>query len=108
MMNRASITTILAASLLAASPAALAQTPEPVGVEPCDRFLAAHELCVASAPEAARPAMRQSIEQSRANWREAVRRDERARRPVAAQCRQSLETIGGRLQQAYGCSFPAP
>lgn len=103
-LRLAFLLTFASASIAAAQSSAL--DAPPVGIAACDEFLAAYEACIRTkVPEAARPAMLQSVIQSRASWREALARTEVARRTVTAQCQQSREIIGKRLEAAHGCRF---
>ncbi|MBX7186839.1 MAG: hypothetical protein K1Y01_16980 [Vicinamibacteria bacterium] len=87
---------------VAAAPAAAA-APE-FGVAECDDYLAKYVACVDSkVPEAARAALRQSLDQTKAQWKQAASTPE-GKNGLAMACKQMTETAKTSMT-AYGCSF---
>lgn len=74
-----------------------------IGVAECDDYLAKYEACLSgNVPEASRAAMQQSLEATRAGWRQALATPG-GRESLAAACTQMRET-SRQTMQAYGCS----
>ena len=86
----------------AAAPATTA-TGDSIGIPECDNYLAKYEACVAGkVPEAARDALRQSLEQTRAAWRSAAA-NEATKAGLANACTQAHDAAKASLN-AYGCT----
>ena len=100
--------TWIAAAALAAAPA-WAQDTAPVGVEACDKFIAAYQQCAAT--PGLLPAVKTSIEGAipdlRNNFRTSAGRGAQARAGVAAQCLQIHDSLRQSLVQNFKCDFPA-
>lgn len=95
----------------AAAPAATqaAAAPAPAagaefGVPECDDYMTKYLACVDSkVPEAARAALRQSLDQAKAQWKQAASTPE-GKSGLAMACKQMTETAKVSMT-AYGCSF---
>ena len=86
-----------------APPAAPAAAAE-FGVAECDDYMAKYVACIDSkVPEAARTAMRQSLDQTKAQWKQAASTPE-GKNGLAMACKQMTETAKASMT-AYGCSF---
>ena len=84
----------------AAAPAAAAE----FGVAECDDYMAKYLACVDSkVPEAARAALRQSLDQTKAQWKQAASTPE-GKSTLAMACKQMTESAKASMA-AYGCSF---
>jgi hypothetical protein len=94
-----------AAAPAAAAPAAPAAAGgAEFGVKECDDYLAKYVACVDSkVPEAARAALRQSLDQTKAQWKQAAATPQ-GKDALATACRQMTETAKTSMT-AYGCSF---
>lgn len=78
-------------------------TADSVGVPECDDYLNRYKACLTSkVPEAARTALNQSLEQTRAAWRSAAA-NAGAKEALASTCKQSREALKASLS-AYGCT----
>lgn len=88
---------------------ARAQDSAPVGVEACDKFLAAYQQCAAT--PGLLPAARTSIEAAlpslRDNFRTSANASPRARATVAAQCLQVHDAMRKSLAETFKCDFSA-
>ena len=74
------------------------------GVPECDDYMAKYVACVdGKVPEAARAALRQSLDQTKAQWKQAASTPE-GRSGLAMACKQMTETAKVSMT-AYGCSF---
>jgi hypothetical protein len=74
-----------------------------IGVAECDDYLAKYEACLTgNVPEASRAAMQQSLDATRAGWRQALATPG-GRDSLAAACTQMRET-SRQTMQAYGCT----
>ena len=90
----------------AQAPAAAAPAPaaSEFGVAECDDYLAKYLACVDSkVPEAARAALRQSLDQTKAQWKQAASTPE-GKSTLAMACKQMTETSKTAMT-AYGCTF---
>ena len=93
----------------AAAPAATQAAPAPAaaaefGVAECDDYMTKYLACVDSkVPEAARAALRQSLDQTKAQWKQAASTPE-GKSGLAMACKQMTETAKASMT-AYGCSF---
>jgi len=95
----------------AAAPAATqapAAAPAPsgaaFGVAECDDYMAKYLACVDSkVPEAARAALRQSLEQTKVQWTQAASTPQ-GKAGLAMACKQMTETSKAAMA-AYGCTF---
>lgn len=93
----------------AAAPAATPAAPPPAaaaefGVAECDDYMTKYAACIDSkVPEAARAALRQSLDQTKAQWKQAASTPE-GRSGLAMACKQMTETARASMT-AYGCSF---
>ena len=86
-----------------APPAAPAAAAE-FGVAECDDYMAKYVACIDSkVPEAARTALRQSLDQTKAQWKQAASTPE-GKNGLAMACKQMTETAKASMT-AYGCSF---
>lgn len=84
----------------APAPAAAAE----FGVAECDDYMTKYLACVDSkVPEAARAALRQSLDQTKAQWKQAAATPE-GKSGLAMACKQMTETAKVSMT-AYGCSF---
>jgi hypothetical protein len=84
----------------AAAPAATSE----FGVPECDDYLTKYLTCVDSkVPEAARAALRQSLDQTKAQWKQAASTPE-GKSSLAMACKQMTETSKTAMS-AYGCTF---
>lgn len=87
----------------AAQPAAAPATADSVGVPECDDYLSRYQACVDSkVPEAARSALKQSLDQTRASWRAAMATPG-GKEGMAAACKQARETAKTSMSP-YGCT----
>jgi len=88
----------------AAAPAdamAAAPTADSVGVPECDDYLKKYEACVsAHVPAAAQAALKQSLDQTRAGWKQAITAG--GKDSLAAACTQMKASASASLK-AYGC-----
>lgn len=74
------------------------------GVAECDNYMKKYMACIDShVPEAARAMVRQSLDQSREQWRRAAATQE-GKQGLAAACQQA-ETTSRAAMQAYGCQW---
>ena len=93
----------------AAAPTQAAAAPVPAaaaefGVAECDDYMTKYLACVDSkVPEAARAALRQSLDQTKAQWKQAASTPE-GKSGLAMACKQMTETAKVSMT-AYGCSF---
>ena len=89
----------------AAAPAdatAAAATVESLGVPECDDYLAKYEACIsAHVPAAAQAAFKQSLDQTRAGWKQAIASG--GKDSLAAACTQMKASASASLK-AYGCA----
>jgi hypothetical protein len=93
-----------AAAPAAAAPAAAPATGAEFGVKECDDYLAKYVACVDSkVPEAARAALRTSLDQTKAQWKQAASTPQ-GKDALATACKQMTETAKTSMT-AYGCSF---
>ena len=87
----------------AATPAASAAVADSTGVPECDDYLSKYQACVDSkVPEAARAALRQSLDQTRAAWRSAMTTPG-GKNGMAAACTQARDAAKTSMA-AYGCT----
>ena len=94
-----------AATSAPAKPAATAPlvTADSVGVPECDDYLSKYQACVDSkVPDAARVALKLSIDQTRAAWRTAATAPA-AKEGLATACKQAREATRTSMS-AYGCT----
>jgi hypothetical protein len=85
-----------------AKPAAVA-TADSVGIPECDDYLTKYQACVESkVPEAARGALKQSIDQTRAAWRIAAG-NPGGKEGLAAACKQARDASKTAMS-SYGCT----
>lgn len=92
----------------APAPTQAAAAPVPAaaefGVAECDDYMTKYLACVDSkVPEAARAALRQSLDQTKAQWKQAASTPE-GKSGLAMACKQMTETAKVSMT-AYGCSF---
>jgi len=93
-----------AAAPAATAPAAAAPAVAEFGVPECDDYMAKYVACVDSkVPEAARAALRQSLDQTKAQWKQAAATPE-GKSTLAMACKQMTETAKTSMS-AYGCTF---
>jgi hypothetical protein len=86
-----------------AATAAPLATADSVGVPECDDYLNKYQACVDSkVPEAARGALKQSLDQTRAAWRTAAA-NPGGREGLAMACKQAREASKASMS-AYGCT----
>lgn len=94
------------ASTAAATPAAAPAMTAPadsVGIPECDDYLTKYQTCVATkAPEAARAMLKQSLDQTRAAWKNAMATPS-GKDALASACKQAHETTKASMA-AYGCT----
>jgi len=90
-------------------PTAAAPTPVPaasgdvVGVAECDDYLTKYEACLTGqVPESARAALQQSLDATRAGWKQAAA-SPGGRDGLKSACEQMI-TAARQSMQAYGCS----
>ena len=87
----------------AAAPAAAPAVAD-FGVAECDDYMAKYLACVDSkVPEAARATMRQTLEQTKAQWKQAASTPQ-GKSSLAMACKQMTESAKASMT-AYGCSF---
>ena len=92
-----------AATSASAKPAAAVATADSVGVPECDDYLTKYQACVESkVPEAARGALKQSIDQTRAAWRTAAS-NPGGKEGLAAACKQARDASKTAMS-SYGCT----
>jgi len=92
-----------AATPPAATPPASAAVADSTGVPECDDYLSKYQACVDSkVPEAARAALRQSLDQTRAAWRSAMTTPG-GKNGMAAACTQARDAAKTSMA-AYGCT----
>jgi hypothetical protein len=88
----------------AQAPAAAAPAPVEFGVPECDEYLTKYLTCIDSkVPEAARASVRQSVEQTKAAWKQAASTPE-GKAGLAMGCKQATEAAKMAMT-AYGCTF---
>ncbi len=90
----------------AQAPAAPAAAPvaSEFGVPECDDYLTKYLTCIDSkVPEAARASVRQSVEQTKAAWKQAAATPE-GKAGLAMGCKQATEAARTAMT-AYGCTF---
>ena len=98
----------------AATPAAAAPTASAApaagaaasgfGVPECDDYMAKYLACIDSkVPEAARAAVRQGVEQTKASWTQAAQTPQ-GKEGLAMACKQATEAAKAAMS-AYGCTF---
>jgi hypothetical protein len=93
-----------AAPVATQAPAAAAPATSEFGVAECDDYMAKYLACVDSkVPEAARAALRQSLDQTKAQWKQAASTPE-GKSTLAMACKQMTESAKTSMS-AYGCSF---
>jgi len=97
-----------AAAPAAQAPAAAAPAAAPAvagfGVAECDDYMAKYLACVDSkVPEAARATLRQSLDQTKAQWKQAASTPQ-GKSALATACKQMTESAKTSMS-AYGCSF---
>lgn len=91
-------------SMMAEQPAATAPAVSDFGVPACDQYMRKYVACVDSkVPEAARAAMKQSFEHSKAAWKQAASTPE-GRQHLAAACTQA-EATARQAMASYGCTW---
>jgi hypothetical protein len=82
--------------------AAVASTGEALGVPECDDYLTKYEACIsAHVPAASQDALKQSLDATRAGWKQAI--DAGGKDSLAAACTQMKESARTSLK-AYGCT----
>lgn len=87
-----------------AAPAAAAPAAVEFGVPECDEYLTKYLTCIDSkVPEAARASVRQSVEQTKAAWKQAASTPE-GKAGLAMGCKQATEAARMAMT-AYGCTF---
>jgi hypothetical protein len=95
-------TTAAPAQPVAAAPAAVAAS-DSIGIAECDDFLNKYHACVDSkVPEAARAALKQSLDQTRNAWRTAMTTPG-GKDTLAAACKQAHDASKASMA-AYGCT----
>lgn len=88
----------------AAAAGAASTTAGEFGVKECDDYLNAVIACIdAKAPEAARAMLRQSLEQSKAAWKQAASTPQ-GKAGLAMGCQQAREAAKASYA-AYGCTL---
>jgi hypothetical protein len=81
---------------------AMAATAEPLGVPECDDYLTKYEACIsAHVPAASQDALKQSLDATRAGWKQAI--DAGGKATLATACTQMKESARTSLK-AYGCT----
>jgi hypothetical protein len=74
------------------------------GVAECDQYIRKYLACVdGKVPEAARPMMRQSLDQTKAAWKQAAATPQ-GKTGLAAACTQA-DANSKQAMQAYGCEW---
>lgn len=74
------------------------------GVPECDDYMTKYLACIDSkVPEAARAAVRQGVEQTKASWTQAAQTPQ-GKEGLAMACKQATEAAKAAMS-AYGCSF---
>ena len=93
-----------AADPAAAAPADATAAPamvESIGIPECDDYLTKYEACIsAHVPEASRDALKQSLDATRAGWKQAIAAG--GKDSLAAACKTMTDSARASLQ-AYGC-----
>ena len=75
---------------------------ESLGVPECDNYLTKSEACIsAHVPAASQAALKQSLDATRAGWKQAI--DAGGKDTLAAACTQMTESARASLK-AYGCT----
>ena len=81
---------------------AVAATGESIGIAECDDYLTKYEACIsAHVPAAAQGALKQSLDQTRAGWKQAIAAG--GKDSLAAACTQMKASASASLK-AYGCA----
>ena len=81
-----------------------ASSADKVGVAECDEYIEKYDACVTGkVPEAARAAMRSSIEQMRQLWKSAAANPQ-TKAALASGCKQTLETTKQSMS-SYACAW---
>ena len=94
--------TVAAQPAAAAAPAMVAAGD--FGVPACDQYMKKYMACVDSkVPEAGRAMMRQSLEQTKAAWKQAASTPQ-GRDGLSMACAQA-ETAAKQAMSAYGCAW---
>lgn len=92
------------AATQAAAPAAPAATTAEFGVPECDEYLTKYMACIDSkVPEAARGMVRQQLDQTKAQWKQAASTPE-GKQGLAMGCKAATDAARAAMQ-AYGCTF---
>lgn len=83
--------------------AAAPATADSIGVPECDDYLSKYQACIQSkVPESARAGFKQSIDQTRAAWRNAAA-TAGGKEGLAAACKQARDSSKTAMA-AYGCT----
>jgi hypothetical protein len=86
----------------AADATAMAPTAESVGVPECDDYLTKYEACIsAHVPAASQAALKQSLDATRAGWKQAIAAG--GKDSLTAACKQMTESARTSMK-AYGCT----
>jgi hypothetical protein len=103
--DMAAASTAMAADATAMAPAdaaAPAATGESIGIAECDDYLTKYEACVSGhVPAAAQGALKQSLDQTRAGWKQAIAAG--GKDQLAAACKTMTEQARTSMK-AYGCT----
>ena len=85
-----------------ADAAATASTGKSLGVPECDDYLTKYEACIsAHVPAASQAALQQSLDATRAGWKQAI--DAGGKDSLAAACKTMTDSARASLK-AYGCT----
>lgn len=96
-------TAATAAPAVPTEPAPTAAVADSIGVAECDDFLARYAACVDDkVPEASRAALQQSLDATRAGWKQAVAA---GGKDTLAQACTTMREQSRASMQAYGCEF---
>ena len=74
-----------------------------IGIAECDEYVRKYDACLEKVPDQAQPALRNSLEAQRKQWRAAAK-DSFARDGAADQCRSAI-AAAKQSMAAYGCEF---
>jgi len=91
-----------ASAMAPADATAMAPAADSVGVPECDDYLTKYEACISGhVPAAAQAALKQSLDQTRAGWKQAIAAG--GKDQLAAACKTMTESARTSMK-AYGCT----
>jgi hypothetical protein len=87
----------------AAQPPAATTTASEFGVKECDDYIQKYLACIDKAPEAARAMVRQSLDQTKAQWKHAAATPQ-GKASLASGCKMAHD-MAKQSMSAYGCQW---